>query len=80
LIFWFLLIFLHSKHFVGTADWEDEEEGTGRSGNEGEEIRVVDAEDVVEGESFREAKIVDEGGHYFGVVLCGDSQREVTGT
>jgi hypothetical protein len=29
----------------------------------------------VEGEGFREAEIVDEGGHYFGVVLYGESAR-----
>ena len=44
----------------------------GGAGDESEEVGVADAEDVVEGEGGGEAEVVEEGGHYFGVVFWRD--------
>ena len=41
----------------------------GGAGDEGEEVGVGDAEDVVELEVGSEAESVEEGGHYLGVVF-----------
>lgn len=41
------------------------------TGDEFEEGGVVEGPDVVEGEGGREAELLDEGGHDFGVVFCG---------
>ena len=46
----------------------------GGAGDEGEEVGVGDAEDVVEGEGWGEAEVVEEGGHYFGVVFWWDDE------
>lgn len=54
---------------VGVCAGEDEEEGVGGAGHEGEEVGVVDAVDVGEGEGSGEAELVGQVGHHFGVVL-----------
>ena len=70
-------IFFHPERFVGFGDRENEEERTGGTGDEGEEIRIVDAEDVVEGEGGGKTELVDEGGHYFRVVFWNVAIRGV---
>jgi len=50
LIFSLTSIFLSTEVLIGFADWENEEKGVGWARNEGEEVWVVDAENVVEGE------------------------------
>lgn len=50
LIFSLATVFLSTEVFIGFADWEDEEKGVGWTRNEGEEVWIVDAENVVEGE------------------------------
>lgn len=62
-------VFGGAEGLVGFADGEDEQEGVGGAGDEGEEVWVGDAEDVVKLEGGREAEVVEEGGHYFGVVF-----------
>jgi hypothetical protein len=64
-------VFFVAEGFVAGGGREDEEEGVGGPWDEGEEVRVGDAVDVVELECGREAEVVEERGHYFGVVLCG---------
>lgn len=42
----------------------------GGAGDKGEEFGLVDGEDVGEAEDLGEAELVDEVGHYLGVVFC----------
>lgn len=46
-IFWLFGVLLAPEFLVGLGNGEDEQEGQGRAGNEGEELRLVDAEDIV---------------------------------
>jgi hypothetical protein len=64
-----LRVLLNSEEFVWFADREDEEESASGSRNECEEVGIIDAEDVVEGERFGETELMDKGRHDFGVVL-----------
>ncbi len=47
----------------------DEDEGVSGAGDEGEEVRVGDGVDVMEGEFFGDPEAVDEGGEELGVVF-----------
>lgn len=64
---------------VGSGGGEDEEEGVGGAGDEGEEGGVGEAIDVVDGEGGGEAKVVQEGGHDFGVAFCRLVSEDVDG-
>lgn len=55
--------------FVRVRDGKDEQECEGGSREEGEERGLGQGVDIVEGEAGREAELVDEVGHDFGVVL-----------
>lgn len=68
-VFGFAGVLLVSEFLIGRADGEDEQERVGGSGYEGEQVWVVDAEDVVELQGAGEAEVVEEGGHYFRIVL-----------
>lgn len=57
------------ESLVSVADREDKEKGVRRARDEGEELGLVDGEDVVELKSAGEAEILEESGHYFGVVF-----------
>jgi hypothetical protein len=70
-------IFFHPESFVGFGNREDEEERTSRTGNECEEVGVVDGEDVMKRESGGETKCVDQRGHDFGVVFYDLEVRRV---
>ena len=60
---------------VRGRDGEDEQEGEGRPGDEGEEVRVREGVDVVHGEGGGDAERVQEGGHEGGVGFEGDEGR-----
>lgn len=64
-----VFVLLNTELLVGLANGEDEEQGMGRAGHEGEQLGLVDAEDVVECKLLRQPKLVDESGHDFWVVL-----------
>ena len=64
-----LRIFLVSELLVALTAGKDEEECVGRARDEGEEVGIVDAKDVMERQAAREAKVMDEGCHYLRVVF-----------
>lgn len=73
-------IFLHAVCFVGLADWEDEQEGIRWAWYEGQQVRVFDAEDVMEGQSCRKTELLNQRAHYLGVVLLIAVSRWWVGT
>jgi hypothetical protein len=64
-----LCVLLASELLVVLAARKDEEERVGGARDEGEEVWIVDAEDVMEREAARESKVMDEGCHYLRVVF-----------
>lgn len=70
-----VLVFLAAELLVCLAHGKDKKEGVGRSRHESEQLRLIDAEDVMECELLREAKLVNEGRHDLGVVLCETCQQ-----
>lgn len=65
-----VLVLLATECLVCLAHGEDQQEGVSGSRHKGEQLGLVDAEDVMEGELVRETQLVDEGGHDLWVVLC----------
>ena len=59
-IFRLVTVFLATGLFVCLAHWKDKKEGVGRPRHESEQLGFVDAEDVMECELVRKAKLVDE--------------------
>lgn len=70
LVFRLVFVFLTTKLLVCLAHREDKEEGVGRSRHESEQLRLVNAEDVMECEFLRKTEFVDEGGHDLRIVFC----------
>lgn len=70
IVFRLVLVFLAAELLVCIAHWEDEEESMCRSGNESEQLWLINAEDIMECELLREAKLVNQSRHDLGVVLC----------
>lgn len=70
LVLGFILVLLRAELLVRVADWEDEEQGVGWAWDEGEQVRIVDAVDVLKADGFGEAELVKKRGHYLGVVFC----------
>ena len=62
-------IFFSASFLVDFGGRKDEEEGVSRPWEEGEEIRVGEGEDFVELKGRREAEIVDERCHDFGIIF-----------
>lgn len=54
-------VFEHTEALVCLADRKNEEQGVGRAGHKGQQLGLVYAKDVMEGESLRQAQPVDEG-------------------
>lgn len=63
-------ILVPAEFLVRLADREDEEQRVRRARNESEELWLVDAEDIVEGEFRGQAELVHECIHHLRVVLC----------
>lgn len=66
-----VFVFLNAEFLVRLADGEDEKQGVRRTGDEGEQFGLVDAEDVVKCELLGQAELVDQRGHYLWVILYG---------
>lgn len=65
-----VLVFLAAEPLVCLAHREDKEEGMSGSGDESEQIRLINTEDVMKRELLREAKFVNKRRHNLRVVLC----------
>lgn len=63
-------ILVPAELLVRLADREDEEQRVRRARNESEELWLIDAEDIVEGEFRGQAELVHECIHHLRVVLC----------
>ena len=63
-------VLVATELLVCVAHREDQKEGMGGARHKGEQLGLVNAEDVMEGELLGEAKLVDKRGHDLGVVLC----------
>lgn len=73
-----VFVFLDAELLVRLTHGKDEKQGISRPRNKGEELWIVDAEDIVELELLGEAQVVDERGHDLGVVLWTPRQRAET--
>lgn len=65
-----ILVLLLAEALVCLANWEYKEKCMGRPRNECEQLGLVNAEDIVEGEFAGETKLVYERGHNLRVVFC----------
>lgn len=71
LVFCLFLVFLDAELLVCLADGKNKQQGVGRPRHKSKEFRLVDAEDVVEGQLLRQAELVDEARHDLWVVFWG---------
>jgi hypothetical protein len=62
-------VFGTAERLVGWGDRENEQEGVGGARQEGKKGGLRQRVDVVVGEAGREAELMDERCHYFGVVF-----------
>jgi hypothetical protein len=71
IVLWAFFVLLSAEVFVCLTHWEYKEQRIGWARNKGEEIWVVDTENVVECQLVGKTEIMYKRGHDFGVVLCG---------
>ena len=62
-------VFGAAEGFVGGCDREDKKEGVGGARKKGEKGGLSERVDVVVGKRLRKTELVDEVGHYLGIVF-----------
>ena len=76
LVVLFRLVFLHTESLVRVGDGEDEEERIGGAWHEGQQLRLVDAENIMERQLPGQPQIVHQRRHDVGVVFWRDSEQQ----
>jgi hypothetical protein len=69
LVLWAVFVFLDAELLICLVHRKYQQEGMGGAWHKGEQLGLVDAENIVEGEPCAETQLVHECVHDLGVVL-----------
>jgi hypothetical protein len=65
-----VFVFLDAELLICLTDGKHQKQRVGGPRDEGEQFRLVDAEDIVESQLLGQAELVDKRGHDVRIVLC----------